>query len=96
MEKYIKDMYNNLSYKEQSEIKRILEDKQHNIINDFKNTKDIENIDYSCNNFEYYISYWFKNIIAIFPAVINILYIFCIPKIIYYIMLFIFKYLLDF
>ena len=72
MEKYIKDMYNNLSYKEQSEVQKILEDKQHNIINDFRNTKNIENIDYSWENgnniLEPIANIIFKVITAIFPG----------------------------
>jgi hypothetical protein len=50
MEKYIKDMYNNLNYKEQTEVQKILESKQHNIMNDFRNTKEINNTDYSWQN----------------------------------------------
>ena len=72
MEKYIKDMYNNLSYKEQSEVQKMLEDKQHNIINDFRNTKSIENIDYSWENgnniLEPIADIIFKAIIAVFPG----------------------------
>ena len=72
MEKYIKDMYNNLSYKEQSEVQKILEDKQHNIINDFRNTKNIENIDYSWENgnniLEPIADIIFKVITVVFPG----------------------------
>ena len=72
MEKYIKDMYNNLSYKEQSEVQKILEDKQHNIINDFRNTKNIENIDYSWqsgnNILEPIADIIFKVITTVFPG----------------------------
>ena len=72
MEKYIKDMYNSLNYKEQSEIKKMLENKQHNIINDFRNTKNTENIDYSWesgnNILEPIADIIFKVIITIFPG----------------------------
>ena len=72
MEKYIKDMYNNLSYKEQSEVKKMLEDKQHNIINDFRNTKSIENIDYNWQNgnniLEPIADVIFKVITVVFPG----------------------------
>ena len=71
MEKYIKDMYNNLNYKEQSEVQRILESKQHNIINDFKNTKEVNNTDYSWQNgdniLEPIADVIFKIIITVFP-----------------------------
>ena len=72
MEKYIKDMYNNLSYKEQLEVQRILESKQHNIINDFKNTKEVNNADYSWQNgnniLEPIADVIFKIIIIAFPG----------------------------
>ena len=65
-------MYNNLSYKEKLEIQKMLENKQHNIMNDFRNTKNIENIDYSWENgnniLEPIADIIFKVIIAIFPG----------------------------